>query len=645
MKQNNNRNDSKDALVSRRGLLGATAIAGILGASLSAVIYNHEEDSRSHGNPEDVSQLTIDDFGGGEIRGEWGNADNHATTDGVARTGSHSVYRVEGSSLYDDGTGFEDAFQKDGRFIAWSVYVDEMEEYTSFHQGFNGDGPPAPSNYSVLDLDVYNDEMSLQERLNGEIRVDEVVDADLSSGEWYDIIAWWGHETVECWVYDETNKEVTHLQADDHPSYGEHWWLFDEQDGDGAVFDDVRFYETHPYTGRHYTQAPEVKFERRDSDVVISPDGDDDSGDGSYDDPYYSPQAAFSDLDDTDDPAGSRVICRGGNYTLTSEQRVESSQGTRSEPIIMRPYADEEPVFDFSDASELRRGLYFDAADWWQVRDIEVREVPHTSEHEGRGILVSNSTNILLNGVESHHNTHDGLILRNTTDATIRWSSFHHNYDGGRGHADGIYVGEDSSDVLVEFCKLYHNFDDGIDFYPANPGNVVRYCIAWGNGYDPNMNTQDGWMAAYKMGGPESGGNLVHHCVAYDNVRGFVSNSSKHSNEYYNCTAYGCEEDNFNLDGNARETSGDEHEIRNCISHNGNVFSTDGSTDSNYNTWDRDIDDPKFLSTDSTDDEFLHLNADSPCIDAGTDVGLNYEGEAPDIGAFEHGAEWSLRNG
>ena len=634
--------------VTRRKLLAGAVTAVLIGVSNTrAPHYNNEQTPYSSRNKiGDESPLTIDDFGGGVIRDEWGNAANHATTNDFSNTGSHSVYRVNGSSLYDDGTSFQDTFQEDGRFIVWSVYVDELKDNTSFRLGFNADGPPAPKNFSEVIIDFNNDEIALIEYIDNEMEISNPTSTEpFETDEWYEIVVWWGHDTVECWVYEESDEEAAHLQAENHPTRGEYWWLFDEQNSNDSVFDNVRFYETHPFTGRHYTQVPEIEFEKRASDIVISPDGDDDAGEGSYDNPYYSPQAAFSNLDDASDAAGSRVICRGGTYNLTSQQLVESSQGTQSEPIIMRPYADENPVFDFSDASELRRGFYFYNADWWQVRDIEVKEVPHSSEHDGRGILTSNTNNILFTGVESHHNTHDGLRLRKTKNAIVRWSEFHHNYDGGSGNADGIVIGEESSSVIVEYCKVYHNFDDGIDLYFAEPGNVVRYCIAWDNGYDPSMNIQDGWMAAYKMGGRYGGGNLVHHCVAHNDGRGFIANSSKHRNEYYNCVAYDCGEYNFHLDANAWETSDEKHKIRNCISYNGEVFVAENGSDSDYNTWDLGISEPGFRSTNQENNTFLHLQEDSPCIETGTDVGFDYEGEFPDLGAFEYGAEWSIRKG
>ena len=42
--------------------------------------------------------------------------------------------------------------------------------------------------------------------------------------------------------------------------------------------------------------------------------------------------------------------------------------------------------------------------------------------------------------------------------------------------------------------------------------------------------------------------------------------------------------------------------------------------------------DPQFVDATVPD---VHLLPDSPCIDAGVDVGLPYLGSAPDMGAFE----------
>jgi hypothetical protein len=45
--------------------------------------------------------------------------------------------------------------------------------------------------------------------------------------------------------------------------------------------------------------------------------------------------------------------------------------------------------------------------------------------------------------------------------------------------------------------------------------------------------------------------------------------------------------------------------------------------------------DPQFVDPTAPN---VHLQSSSPCIDAGVDVGIPYQGPAPDMGAFESGA-------
>lgn len=383
----------------------------------------------------------------------------------------------------------------------------------------------------------------------------------------------------------------------------------------------------------------ESNFEKSADDILISPNGDDDEGDGSYDNPYYSPQAAFDKLTNVSNPTDHRIICRGGTYDLTSRQRIESLHGTRSDPIIMRPYSDEHPVFNFSNGCEIERGLYFYDCDWWEVQDLEIKEVPHTYEHAGQGILIRQSENFLLEGIEVHQATHNGIVIESKShNSTVKRCSSHHNHDGGQGHADGIVIRE-TENVTIEFSTFYWNFDDGIDMNSNETWNTtIRYCTFHNNGKDSDTGDwQDGYTAGIKLGGrgAESGDHLVHHCALWDNENGVSYNRAEYGSKIYNCVAYNCESSNFDF----FEYTGAEHKLRNCISHNGDLYFDNVDTD--YNTWDLDIKEPKFRSTDPDDATFLHLQEDSPCIDSGTDIGFEYNGEAPDLGAFEYNTEWS----
>ena len=47
--------------------------------------------------------------------------------------------------------------------------------------------------------------------------------------------------------------------------------------------------------------------------------------------------------------------------------------------------------------------------------------------------------------------------------------------------------------------------------------------------------------------------------------------------------------------------------------------------------------DPQFIASGNRYDTYYKLQAGSPLIDAGSDVGLSFRGNAPDMGAFEFG--------
>src|SRR5690606_5767010 len=75
--------------------------------------------------------------------------------------------------------------------------------------------------------------------------------------------------------------------------------------------------------------------------------------------------------------------------------------------------------------------------------------------------------------------------------------------------------------------------------------------------------------------------------------------------------------------------------IRNSISAGTGTVSLASSVDDKNNSWNLNVSDPKFSSTDPSSASFLRLSSSSPLVDKGTNVGLPYAGQAPDIGAYE----------
>ena len=142
---------------------------------------------------------------------------------------------------------------------------------------------------------------------------------------------------------------------------------------------------------------------------------------------------------------------------------------------------------------------------------------------------------------------------------------------------------------------------------------------------------------------------MYKNCIAAGNVNdGFDHNSNRGDIEMYNCSAY----------SNGRNISFSNSNIANSLSIKNTASLASGSTDSfaatttdiTNNSWQNGIvitaDDFVSLDMDllssarNTDGslpniDFMNLVLGSDLIDSGIDVGLQFNGGAPDLGAFE----------
>jgi len=177
-------------------------------------------------------------------------------------------------------------------------------------------------------------------------------------------------------------------------------------------------------------------------------------------------------------------------------------------------------------------------------------------------------------------------------------------------------------------CELFENSDDGLDLWASTACEVER-CRSWNNGRD------EGNGNGFKLGGSpedepdsESGGHEVSRNVAFQNENiGFSYNLATVPIQLYNNTAW---QNAINYWFERVD-----HRLVNNLSVNGDE-SLDGNITTTTNNWDLGITNPTFQSHQVDSDRFLRLAADSPCVDAGTDVGVTFFGNAPDLGAYEY---------
>lgn len=356
------------------------------------------------------------------------------------------------------------------------------------------------------------------------------------------------------------------------------------------------------------------------AEYYLAPDGDD-ANPGTQAQPFGTLQTLLSSLS-----AGDTGYARGGTYYPTGFADGSAQEGTASSPIRLEGYPGEEPVFDFG--NDTYGGLRLWNCAYWELRNFTVRNAPSYGIYLFEGTQYTLIEDVTVDGSGGDPNTSGGGITAyQAPDTTIRNCVSKNNYDpsSGGGNADGIAI-DTSPRSVVENCVAHGNSDDGFDFWEAED-EVIIGCVAYNNGYGPDGN-EAGDGNGFKLGGGStSGGHRIERCVSYRNAaRGFHYNEANIPVEVFNCTAW----DNPTNFWFAEV----EHVLRNNISYQGTV-SMGSVTDHQYNSWNLGISNPSFESTDPTSADFLRLSPDSPAIDAGTDVGLDYAGDSPDLGAYE----------
>jgi len=354
----------------------------------------------------------------------------------------------------------------------------------------------------------------------------------------------------------------------------------------------------------------------------VSPEGSE-SNPGTKDQPFERIETATDAVD-----PGDTVFLRGGNYDLDQTVELRNVSGTTDNRITIAGYPSERPVlrFDGPEPQSLdpRPGIKMDNVDYVTIENMAIRDSPR------RGLLAVESTNNEFRNLVVMNNNHAGIGLhRRSSNNLVRNVVSSNNYDretNGK-NADGIQCSYSTNNRIVG-CELFNNSDDGLDLWACTACEVER-SKSWNNGRD------EGNGNGFKLGGSpedepesESGGHEVIRNVAFQNENiGFSYNLAAVPIQLYNNTAW---QNAINYWFERVD-----HRLVNNLSANGDE-SLDGNITTTTNNWDLGITNPMFRSRNADSDHFLRLGADSPCVDAGTEVGVAYSGNAPDLGAYEY---------
>ena len=391
----------------------------------------------------------------------------------------------------------------------------------------------------------------------------------------------------------------------------------------------------------------------------VATDGDD-SNAGTIDEPLASLQEGHDRAS-----SGDTVYLRGGTYTINEPASqnfgiiITKSGKSDDERIYFWAYEDEKPVLDFGNLNlrNIGAGIRVQGGEWLHFKGLEICNVKAQSGGNN-GIWCNPCTHNIFEQLNFHHCEGPGLSIANGEgDLLILNCDSHDNYDKNNGGEDadgfGIHYQTKGDTIRFRGCRAWWNSDDGYDLFKQQFPVVVENCWAFGNGYT-NEGTGNGANGSgFKMGNSFQANirHTIFNCVSWGNKnQGFYANHSPGGSNWYNNTSYknGTQ---FDLRSDVSLSGDLLHVLRNNIAFP-KALNYPENGDMEFNSWNLGLN-PSEDDFESIDDEgwkgprkpdgslpdipFLKLKEGCKFVDKGTDVGLPFAGDAPDLGAYETG--------
>jgi hypothetical protein len=350
---------------------------------------------------------------------------------------------------------------------------------------------------------------------------------------------------------------------------------------------------------------------------------------------------------------GDKIYIRGGTYEFSSTIQM-TRDGSAGMMICLLAYPGDldRPLFDFSQMAESssNRGMQL-SGDYWYVKGIDVFAAGDN------GMFISGHNN-LIEFCTFFENADTGLQIGNgASNNTVVNCDSYYNADSSIENADGFACKLDAGDGnLFRGCRAWQNLDDGWDGYLRGADNITTVhenCWAFNNGILKNGTVGGGDGNGFKTGGSDD--KLLKHnaiymnCIATGNVvDGFDHNSNRGEITILNCAAQNNGRNiNFGSGNIAAKLT-----IKNTVTIAGGGDNYQATmVDVTNNSWQDGLAatmedfvslDPALLQAPRKPDgslpdiQYLHLTGTSDLIDRGIDVGIPFNGSAPDIGAFEY---------
>jgi hypothetical protein len=349
---------------------------------------------------------------------------------------------------------------------------------------------------------------------------------------------------------------------------------------------------------------------------------------------------------------GQAILMQGGTYAIAYSEGqkntiVLSKSGSESAPIGIFANDGARAVIDFGfpEQAWVQDSFGFDlSGSYWYFYGIDITRAGY------QGVYVKGAHNTFRN-VRFYDNRNSGLeINKGGSYTTVIDCDAYRNYDPKKlgSMADG-FAPKQTQGPGNKFigCRAWENSDDGYDAFDSPEVVTFERCWAFRNGVDVwNYGGFTGNGNGFKVGGNAVvARNVVTHSVAFDNPgKGFDQNNNAGGVTLYNNTGYS-NGTNFGF-GNP-VASGQMHVLKNNVSLDG-AATIENATQS-HNSWlsGFSVSSGDFESLDVStataprnpdgslpDSSLFRLKASSALNGAGVDVGLPFQGAAPNLGAF-----------
>lgn len=437
----------------------------------------------------------------------------------------------------------------------------------------------------------------------------------------------------------------------------------------------------------------------------VAPYGSDLSGDGSIESPFAGivrAQEAVSPGDTVYLRGGVYKMQESQIHEYNSifayQHHINKSGSSIYKRIHYWAFPGERPIIDMSEVKPANYRVYVFqvSASYVHFKGLEIIGTQVTIKTHTQSVCFQNdrgNNNIYEQCVMRDGQAIGFYLIRGSNNLVLNCDAYN-NYDytsetGRGGNVDGFGFHGKKGDVgnVIRGCRAWLNSDDGYDCINSHEPVTFDNCWAFYNGYSEGFVSR-GDGNGFKIGGYGQApkienlpnpipSNLVKYCLAFRNkANGFYANHHvEQGNRWYHNTAYR-NSVNFNMlsqyitksTKTGNDTTIDCPGIRHTLHNNLSLrYGTQrdtlnlGTSDIRSNSFtldseiifgtadfvslnDAELMAPRREDGSLPDIDFMKLRPGSKLIDRGMNVGLPFQGSAPDLGAFEYvpPTAWSI---